>query len=75
MKWLVDYHLQVIRWSSKENKDIPLFPYGSGYEKVEEGELNEYSKLKAEYRTSRRYINFLRKTRKTFVVGKVRDEY
>ena len=42
-------------------------PYGSGYEKVEEGIILEYSKFFLESPvTSRRYTNFLRKTRKNF---------
>ena len=51
-------------------------PYGSGYEKVEEGELNEYSKLKLRIPSDIKNIHrlFKKNKKKLFVVGgAVRD--
>ena len=51
-------------------------PYGSGYEKVEEGELNEYSKLKLRIPSDIQKIHklFKKNKKKLFVVGgAVRD--
>ena len=51
-------------------------PYGSGYEKVEEGELNEYSKLKLRIPSDIKKIHklFKKNKKKLFVVGgAVRD--